>query len=136
MDVNQLIDAEGNTAMGIAAENCNTKLVRYLLRMNASPIHQNAAGKSALLLATERCKGDVELYKTLRALPAQPAASILPNVTSAATNPLPPIRPQSRCPAASFTRAHPIHLGDCCEQFFPARTWSMLGGGHCSSERL
>lgn len=72
MDVNQIADGEGNSALLIAASNCNLTLVRYLLDQKASKYHRNTAGKTAASLAKERCGYRDELWKPLEVLLRRP----------------------------------------------------------------
>jgi ankyrin repeat protein len=55
MEVDQIVDTSGDTALLIAASNCNVAAVRYLLSRGASRIHQNAAHLTAYDAAVNSC---------------------------------------------------------------------------------
>lgn len=65
MDVNQIVDNDDDTALSMAASDCNVSVIKYLVSVNADPRHKNGQGMNPYALALKHCSERAELWQRI-----------------------------------------------------------------------
>jgi hypothetical protein len=66
VSIGTLVDDEGNTALHLASERCNTAVVTLLMKRGAKPDLRNKWNDTPLTIATARCGGNSPVLRALQ----------------------------------------------------------------------